>query len=258
MKSTSSTVSNSFLHVVSLSLLLLVVAPLHAAELRVSVAASMTNVFKDVIADYSKSHPEVTIRANFGPSGGLAKQIDKGAPADLYVSANPKWANYLLEHGRLDPSKTALFAYNRLVFMGRTTGAVGSMAELATLQRIGIGSPRSVPAGQYAQQALSGVGLYDTLLAEGRLVMAKDVRQALIYADRGEVDGSFVYKTDALLAKNAKILFEVPTSLYDRVSYPLALTLEGAAKAQALDLYKYLLSARIHPLLERYGFTLPE
>jgi molybdate transport system substrate-binding protein len=88
--------------------------------------------------------------------------------------------------------------------------------------------------------------------------MAKDVRQALIYADRGETDGSFVYKTDALLATSAIILFEVPQELYSRVSYPLALTVEGAARQGARDFYDFLTSAAGKAVVKKYGFVLPE
>lgn len=231
---------------------------LQAAELRLSVAASMTEVFKDLIADFSKHHPEVLILPNFGPSGGLAKQINLGAPADLYVSANPKWMDFLINEQQIDLSTIRTFAYNSLVFIGQTAEKIMSLDDLSKLQRIGIGSPKSVPAGLYAQQALSKTGIYNQLLAAGKLVMAKDVRQALIYADRGETDGSFVYKTDALLAIRATIIFVVPPHLYDRVNYPLALTIEGADKPWAQAFYKYLASSDAVAIVKKYGFTVIE
>lgn len=231
---------------------------LQAAELRISIAASMTEVFKDLIADFTKLHPDVTILPNFGPSGGLAKQINQGAPADLYVSANPKWMKFLIEQKQINLATKTTFAYNSLVFVGHKADQVLSLDDLPKLQRIGIGSPKSVPAGQYAQQALSKTGIYDQLLATGKLVMAKDVRQALIYAERGETDGSFVYKTDALLATRAVILFDVSQKLYDKVTYPLALTIEGAGKTCAQDFYKYIGSSDAAGIVRKYGFTIPE
>ena len=108
--------------------------------------------------------------------------------------------------------------------------AVKSLADLKALQRIAIGTPASVPAGQYAEQAMRAAGIYEELEKDKKLVMAQDVRQALIYADRGEVDGAFVYQTDAMLAKEAKILLVVPDDLYDRVSYPMVITTNGASK----------------------------
>ena len=114
-----------------------------------------------------------------------------------------------------------MFAYNKLVFAGKKGISITSLADLKTLQRIAIGTPASVPAGQYAEQAMRAAGVYEDLVKDKKLVMAQDVRQALLYADRGEVDGAFVYKTDALLAKEAEILLVVPDKLYDRISYPM-------------------------------------
>lgn len=239
-------------------MLLLVAESVLAAQVRISVAASMTDLFKNLIQLYTTEHPGVQVVPNFGPSGGLAKQIDQGAPADLYVSANPKWLDYLLENKKIDPKSKTIFAHNSLVFVGRTNKPISSLEDLAGLTRIGMGSPKSVPAGQYARQALEKTGLYSTLLAGGKLVMAKDVRQALIYADRGETDGSFVYKTDALLAENAKILFEVPADLYSKVTYPLALTPAGAEKKEVRDFYDYVISKEAEKSIIRYGFTLPQ
>lgn len=238
--------------------ILLFTTTLYAEELRISVAASMTEVFKDLIGNFSKLHPEVTILPNFGPSGGLAKQITQGAPADLYVSANPKWMDFLIEQKKIDVSTKTTFSYNSLVFLGQKGNGVTAMDDLPALQRIGLGSPQSVPAGQYAQQALSKSGIYEQLLETGKLVMAKDVRQALIYADRGETDGSFVYKTDALLAIHAVILFAVPQELYDRVTYPLALTSEGTAKTSARAFYEYIGSSEAAAIIKNYGFSVPD
>ncbi|MCI5182485.1 MAG: molybdate ABC transporter substrate-binding protein, partial [Candidatus Electrothrix sp. AW1] len=91
-----------------------------------------------------------------------------------------------------------------------------------------------------------------------KLVMAKDVRQALLYADRGEVDGAFVYQTDALLARNAEVLFTVPDDLYDRVAYPLGLTVAGIKKGAAKALYEYMSSPEAQAVLQKHGFEVEE
>lgn len=239
-------------------LTLIMVVPVQAEELRLSVAASMTDLFKEIKFNFVKLHPDVKLAINFGPSGGLAKQINQGAPADLYVSANPKWMNFLIEQKKIRETAKTVFAHNSLVFVGYSSKGVSSLADLVKLTRIGLGSPKSVPAGQYAKQAMDKSGLYNRLLAEGKLVMAKDVRQALIYADRGETDGSFIYKTDALLAKQAVILFDVPQKLYDRVTYPLALTLEGEKKSSAQEFVSYLATSEAAVSIKKYGFTLPK
>lgn len=223
-----------------------------AAEVHLSVAASMTDATKALIAAYQKSAPEVTFLPNFGASGSLAKQIAQGAPADLFISANPKWMDYLVKTGSVAADQVYTFAFNSLVLVGRKGLQVATMADLAKLGRIAIGSPKSVPAGQYAEQALKKAGLYERLAP--KLVLAKDVRQALVYADRGEVDGAFVYKTDALLAQQAVILLQVPARLYDRVEYPVALTGAGVANPAAAAFATFLKSPAATRILEKFGF----
>jgi molybdate transport system substrate-binding protein len=147
-----------------------------------------------------------------------------------------------------------IFAYNKLVFLGGKRSTPLTLNKLTDLERIALGSPQSVPAGQYAKQALEHTGVYALLAQQRKLVMAKDVRQALLYADRGEVDGAFVYQTDALLARTAKILFTVPDDLYDRVSYPLGLTPAGAKNTSAKALYEYMSSPEAKAVLKKYGF----
>ena len=226
-----------------------------ATELRLSAAASTAEVVRELATAFAARHPEVTIIPNFGGSGALAKQIDAGAPADLFLSANPQWMTYLVEAGRVAPATVRTLAGNTLVFVGRQGLPVTGLADLDGLARIALGSPKSVPAGTYAQQALTAAGLYDRLAQQRKLVLAKDVRQALLYADRGEVDGAFVYRTDAPLARHAVVLFAVPPELYPRVTYPLGLTKEGAAKAEARALLDFLGSEEARVLLRAHGFV---
>ena len=127
-----------------------------------------------------------------------------------------------------------IFAYNTLVFVGTADKKASGLQDLHKLDKIAIGSPKSVPAGEYAMEALKKAGVDKQL--EQKLVMAKDVRECLMYAERGEVDGAFVYKTDALQAKQAKILFTVPEDLYPRVTYPMGLTVSGVEKQRCRGL----------------------
>ena len=144
------------------------------------------------------------------------------------------------------------------MFIGKKNAAITKMEDITQLKQIAIGSPKSVPAGEYAQEAMEKAGIYQQLADAKKLVLAKDVRQALTYADRGEVDGAFVYKTDALLAKNAVILFETPQELYKPVSYPIALTTQGAANAEAKAFYELLTGEKGKAVFEKYGFTVGE
>ncbi|PLX91572.1 MAG: molybdate ABC transporter substrate-binding protein [Desulfuromonas sp.] len=223
-----------------------------AAPLHLSVAASMTNAVEELVALYQQQHPDSPIRPNFASSGALAKQIAQGAPADLFISANPRWMQYLLDEELIAPETVTIVAGNRLVVVGE--GApLTALSDLAPLSRIAIASPKSAPAGRYAQQALEAAGIWKTLVS--RMVMAKDVRQALAYTDRGEVAAAFVYKTDALLATQAKIILDVPQSLYPPVQYPMALTLRGARRPEGVAFYAFLQSAAAQEVLARCGFS---
>ncbi len=237
-----------------LSLFFLNLSPARAADVRLSVAASMTDAFKALAAAFDANHPGITVLPNFGASGSLAKQIALGAPADLFISANPEWMDYLVREKEIAPATVRIFAYNTLVVVGRPKTPITSLADLLKFDRIAIGSPASVPAGQYAEQAMRSAGVYKKLLKMDKLVMAKDVRQALIYADRGEVTGALVYRTDALLAKNAVILYRVPAYLHDRIAYPLGLTIAGEANGAAKIFYTYMASPAAIKILEKYGF----
>lgn len=237
-----------------LILVLLLALPAAAGEIRLSAAASLTDAVNALCAGYARAHPGTSCLPNFGASGTLAKQIAAGAPADLFVSANQQWVDFLLGEKRLAPGTVQTLAGNRLVFAG-PKGRATSLADLPRLQRIAIGSPRSVPAGQYAEEALKKAGVYEQLSAAGKLVLAQDARQALVYADRGEVDGAFVYATDARLAQQAVVLFEVAPELHSPITYPMGLTTVGARNPEAVEFFRYLQSDEAKKILEKYGFA---
>lgn len=235
------------------SLLLAVSSPARAGEVRLSVAASMTDAVKELAARYGQRHPGVKLLPNFGSSGALAKQIQQGAPSDIFISANPQWIDLLLEQQMLRADSVRSLAGNALVLVGARELTVQGLDDLLQLKRIALGSPKSVPAGQYAEQALQQAGLYQQLA--GRLVMAQDVRQALVYADRGEVDAAFVYRTDALLAKKAVILYTVDGSRHDPILYPAGLTTAGGNNPEAVAFFAFLGSDEARQVLEKYGFV---
>ena len=243
------------LFVLTLCVTLFAVSAALAGELNLSVAASLKETMNELADAYARKHPGLKILKNYGSSGALAKQIESGAPADLFISANLEWMDYLKGRRLVEPSTIGTFAYNTLVFAGTTTRQIVGMKDLAKLQRIAIGSPKSVPAGDYAMEAFRKSGVEKELT--GKLVMAKDVREAMKYAELGEVDGAFVYRTDALLlSRRAKILFTVPEGLHARVTYPMALTVAGAKKTEAQEFLRFVQSAEAKVVLARYGFPM--
>ena len=234
--------------------LLLMASPAMAGELNLSVAASLKEVINELTASYTAKHPATLFIKNYGASGALAGQIENGAPADLFIAANNQWMDYLKEKKLVDGSSEKNFAWNALVFVGTTDKKVTAIKDLSKLDKIAIGSPKSVPAGEYAMAAMTKAGALDQL--SSKLVMAKDVRECLMYAELGEVDGAFVYKTDALQAKKAKLLFTVPQELYPRVVYPMALTIKAAQNSEAKAFLAYLQGKEAKSVLGKFGFIL--
>jgi len=239
----------------ALLLLLLSNTSVFAGEVRLFAAASLNEALTEICEVYGRQHEGVDFVRNFAGSGTLAKQVSAGAPADLFISANPRWMEFLRDEQLVSVASIRVLTYNELVFVADPGVTAAALEDLAKLSRIAIGSPNSVPAGQYARQALTGAGLFDALLAAGQLVYAKDVRQALMYADRGEVDGAFVYRTDALLARQAVIRFVVPPALYSQVTYPMALTVAGVQNPDAVAFFDFLQSAEALSVLKQHGFV---
>lgn len=234
---------------------LLCLVPSHsrATEVHLSIAASLREVINELSDNFARNNPGVRFIRNYGASGVLAKQIENGAPADLFISANPEWMEYLMVRKAVNEKDSSTFTYNSLVFVGKPLLQVNSLQGIVVLDKIAIGSPLSVPAGEYAIEAFQKAGLEKQL--EKKLVRAKDVREAMMYAERGEVDGAFVYRTDALqTAKNTRILFAVPQELYPRVTYPMALTASGSKKSGATAFYRFLQSTEARSVLTRRGF----
>ena len=229
--------------------------PAFAGKIGISAASSLTEAVSEICSRYGAKHQGVTLVRNFASSGTLANQIASGAPADVFISANAKWMDYLVEQGRIPRGRVQNLATNSLVVVGRKVRNLDNLKALTKFSRIAIGSPKSVPAGEYAEKALLASGVYEQLLGENRLVIAKDARQALMYAERGEVDAAFVYRTDALLARQAVILYDVPRELYPPVTYPVGLTSEGVKNSDADAFFVYLKSAEAAMVLEKYGFV---
>jgi molybdate transport system substrate-binding protein len=226
-----------------------------AGDVHLSAAASLKEGLNEIADAFSKENADTKIIRNYGGSGALAKQMENGVAADIFISANTEWLDYLESKKVVEPAGATVLARNILVFAGGNSSVARTMADLPRLERIAIGSPTSVPAGDYAMQALKNAGVLS--LVEKKLIQAKDVREALLYAERGEVEGAFVYRTDALLSKKVQILFVVPPVLYSGVIYPMGMTTAGRKNTEAEAFYRYLQSQKAKEVLSKYGFVLP-
>jgi len=207
----------------ALAIVVLSAPLLHAGELIVSAAASLTDAFGDLKPIFEQAHPGVTVRYNFAATGPLLAQIAQGAPADVFASADQKSMDEAVAKQLVDSASRINFAKNELVIAIPANGkAVTSLADLsrADVQRIGIGNPDSVPVGRYTKAALEKAGLWTSL--SPKLIMGESVRQVLDYIVRGEVHAGFVYATDAKKGGDKEVVSAV-IPLEKPVSYPMAL-----------------------------------
>jgi len=225
-----------------------------AAEIRLSAGAGMKTVLDVLSANFAKAHPGATFIKNYAAAGALAMQIENGALADVYISADSKWVKYLKAKKLLAPAWVAPFAWNEIVVIGAPSRKITSMHDLTKFGRIALGNPSSAPAGAMAMEAIKSAGLEQQLA--GKLVMTRDMPQTLMYAETGTVDAAFVHLTEALTARKSKILFTVPHALYTRTPFTMALTPNGAANTEARAFFSYLGSAEAKGILKRYGYLM--
>ncbi|MDT8441364.1 MAG: molybdate ABC transporter substrate-binding protein [Desulfuromonadales bacterium] len=237
-----------------LSLLFLLPSPSLADEVHLAAAASLRELVMVVASRFEATYPEHRLRVNTASSGTLARQVVAGAPVDLFISANPEWMMHLVEEGKISPGSPRPWAANRLVVVGRGQ-PLDSLADLKSLRRLAIGSPESVPAGRYARIMLEKAGLYHDLEKRHRLVFAKDVRQALLYAEQGVVDVAIVYRSDVRLLRQTRVVLTPAADLQPEIRYPIALTNTGEQKPAARELCRLLTGPAGATLMESNGLT---
>lgn len=231
----------------------------HADELIVSAAASLTNAFREVATAFEKAHPDTKVVLNFGASDVLLQQIVNGAPADVFASADETAMDKAVAQNAVVQSTRHDFATNSLVMIVPADSrlnarSVRETVAMAGVKRVAVGDPASVPVGRYTKAALEHDGSWDAVSAKA--VLANNVRQALDYVARGEVDAGFVYGTDAaLMPQKVKVAMKVPTGT--PVAYPIAVVKGSAHAAQAGAFADWVLSPQGQAILAKYGFEPP-
>ncbi|GMV93435.1 MAG: hypothetical protein AMXMBFR82_32130 [Candidatus Hydrogenedentota bacterium] len=219
-------------------------------------AASTTDVVTTVVERFEERHPDVTVVTSFAASSTLARQIEQGANADLFLAANADWVEHLAKRGLVAES-SELFGNRLVVVVPRDSAlpvhAPGDLLE-AAVTRIAVGDTESVPAGIYAKQALSSLGLWDEL--EPKCVPSANVRQALLYVERGETEAGIVYATDADVSAGVRVAFAFDGALHDAIMYPLALLKRAEENATAQSLYDFLGGRDAATIFRESGFTL--
>ncbi len=243
-------------------LLLLVAAAGHAAERIVTVfaAASLTDVLEEVGNAYTAG-TQVPVRFSFAASSALARQIESGAPADAFVSADQDWMNYLTERNLIQPATRADIVSNSLVLVApvdsKLTLKISQGFPLAKALgekgRIATGDPASVPAGKYAKAALTALGVWSTV--ESRLIPAENVRSALNFVALGEAPLGIVYATDARGNAKIRVVDTFPAGSHEAIRYPAAATTRGSTEATAF--VKFLQGAEARTIFDKFGFGKP-
>ena len=222
----------------------------------VSAAISLKEVFRKIVKEFESRHPEHRVSLNLGSSGHLQRQIELGAPVDVFAPAALFPMEALERANLLQPGTRKVFATNRLSLVRpRGSGAVDGFTFLGRgfQGRLVIGNPRHVPAGIYAKQALVALGYWKKLSA--RLIFAEHVRQVLDYVVRGEVDAGIVYRTDALREKGwVDLVAEAPPGSHARIAYPIAVIAESRYPRGAMRFLKFVLGEASRAILSRAGF----
>ncbi len=229
-----------------------------AGELTVSAAASLTNAFKEAGPAYEQLHPGTKVLLNFGGSDALVQQIAKGAPVDVFASADQDAMDKAQAQKLIVEGSRRNFVSNMLAVIVPTSSTL-SLKSLDDLRQSGVkhialGNPKGVPFGRYAKHALDSQKLWPVL--ESKAIYTQNVRQALDYVARDEVDAGFVYATDAAIQKDkVRVAFSVPSEI--QITYPIAAINGGAQAEEAKRFIEFLLSPAGQSILAKYGFLKP-
>lgn len=248
-----------------LRLLLAVVASIAVASPRASAddlivfaAASTKNAAEDIAKIYAAGG-KGAVTYSFAASSDLAKQIENGAPAAIFISADTKWTDYLAERNLIVGDSRHDLLGNKLVLIAPADGdlsvdlAVNApLADALGDGRLAMGEPDGVPAGRYGKAALEALGIWAQV--EPKVARTKDVRAALALVERGEAAAGIVYSTDAAISKKVKMVAEFPPDTHPKIVYPIAL-IAGKEDAAARAFYDFLNSPQARTVFLEYGFT---
>jgi molybdate transport system substrate-binding protein len=238
----------------------LTITPPDAAgsSLTVSAAISLKDALDEIAKLYNAEQPGTAIRFNLGGSGTLQRQIEQGAPVDIFFSASSKEMDALESKGLLIPDSRRNLVRNSVVLIVPAgSNEISNFQDLTkpAAKIIAIGEPRTVPAGKYAQEVLAHFGLFDQV--KPKLVLAKDVRQVLTYVETGNADAGIVYATDAKSSSKVSVVATAPADSHSPVIYPGAIIKNSVSPAAGKNFLEFLTGAKAREVFQKYGF-IPE
>ena len=225
-----------------------------SANVTVYAASSLTNVMNDIVDAYQDETGE-RVRVSYAGSSSLARQIANGAPADIYLSANTKWMDYLIEQDQVEVgSKVDLLRNTLVLIASRSTPKENTWQWFIGQKgfRIAMADPRHVPAGIYGKQSLEKQFRWPEI--KDHIASGNNVRSALLFVERDEAPLGIVYKTDALLSKNVTVVEEFPEDSHDPIVCPMAI-IKDKTSDEVTRFYQYLLSEKVKNIFVSYGFT---
>lgn len=227
-----------------------------SADITVLAAASLTNALGDIIKLY-ETKSGIKIKTSYASSSVLAKQIENGIPADVFISADLKWMDYLYDKGKIDAGSRRNLLGNTLVLIApkgkgfKVNLEKNSNLPTAFSGKLCTGQTESVPAGKYAKEALQKLSVLDAL--KSRIVGTEDVRAALAFVERGECAAGIVYETDALISNKVEIVGTFPENTHEPIIYPVALVTQSTEAKAFLD---FLTQAQALAIFEKQGFKI--
>ncbi|MCI1676913.1 MAG: molybdate ABC transporter substrate-binding protein [Ewingella americana] len=230
-----------------------------ADKVTVFAAASLTNAMQDIAAQYQKEKG-VQVVSSFASSSTLARQIEQGAPADLFISADQQWMDYSISKQQIVENTRYTLLGNELVLVAAKASKIDKVeiddktqwTKLLGDSRLAVGDPDHVPAGIYAKEALQKLGAWSTL--EPKLARASDVRGALALVEREEAPLGIVYGSDAIASKKVKVVGTFPASSHKPVEYPMAIV-KDHEKPEVRAFYDYLKTPAASAIFKQYGFA---
>jgi len=229
----------------------------HAGDIRVLAAASLTDALKEIAPAYEKESDDKLV-FSFAGSNMLARQIREGAPADAFISADNAQMDALQEAGLILGQSRRKILSNTLVIVTRADSALELSGPQNLTQpgvkRLALADPKAVPAGVYAKEYLTKLGLWKEL--EPRVIPTENVRAALAAVESGDVDAGIVYKTDAAISRDVKVAYEVPARDAPPISYPAAVVKASEHPADAEKFVVYLQSPQAKKIFAKFGFIL--
>ena len=224
--------------------------------LTLSVAASLTETIGEIETQYRQDHAEIDFRNNFDGSGTLAREIEQGAPVDVFLSAAAGPMDELQAKGLIEAGTRHDLLRNTLVLIAPRGSGLQGFAGLTdkSVRQIALGDPGSVPAGQYGKETLTALKLYERV--KGKIVLAKDVRQVLTYVETGNADAGLVYATDAQNDARVRIVATAPEETHEPIVYPVAVVGAGRESGAAQQFVEYLKSPAAAAIFVKHGFTM--